>query len=484
MPPSIEHMKRASEFIPPAQRWRVSYSAAVTDFLILFGAGWIASHLHAIWQFIPAIRAFAPFSLLTFAVLPLNAAWGLYARLRISFIAVLLKTATGILIVLALEAIVARISPGAWFPVSVAVILAFLPASLLTRLILAKSIRWQQSRPHNIQHVVIVGLDPNICADLGRKVEAIEDRCRRIVAFFGYAEENSRREENGAPHFENIDGLLGYLTHNPADVVLFASAPEGIPDAVRTVASILELGIAVGELPGFYSPGLVGDREDVTATQEFAGLPIVQFQTVRQAASYLFFKRLVDIAVAAAALLMLSPVFLVIGALVKVTSRGPIFYPWKVLGRNRRPFVGYKFRTMVPDADEMKKELMDFNEMTGPVFKMRNDPRITQIGRWLRKYSLDELPQLYSVLKGDMSLVGPRPPSKSESDRFEFWQHRKLSVKPGITCLWQISGRSEISDFSEWARLDMQYIAAASFALDLKILLCTVPAVLNGHGAY
>jgi len=414
---------------------------------------------------------------LTFAILPLSAGWGLYARLRISFISVLLKTAAGILVVLVLEGIVARISPGAWFPSSIALILAFLPASLLIRQILANSIRWQQARPHNIEHVVIVGLDPSTCDNLGRKVEALDDRCRRVVAFFECA-------EDGTLHFSNIDGLLGYLTHNPADVVLFASAPEKMPNAVRTVASILELGLAVGVLPEFYSPDLIGDGVDVTVTQEIAGLPIIQFRTVPQDASYLFFKRLVDIAVAAAALLLLFPVFLIIGALVKVTSKGPIFYPWKVLGRNRRPFVGFKFRTMVPDADEMKKELMGFNEMTGPVFKMRNDPRITPIGRWLRKYSLDELPQLYSVLKGDMSLVGPRPPSKSESDRFEFWQHRKLSVKPGITCLWQISGRSEISDFSQWARLDLQYIADASFALDMKILLRTVPAVLNGHGAY
>jgi exopolysaccharide biosynthesis polyprenyl glycosylphosphotransferase len=348
---------------------------------------------------------------------------------------------------------------------------------LLTRQILAWAIRWLQARPHKIQHVVIVGLDPSICAELGRRVEACEDRCYRIVAFFGCG-------IDGTPQFKDVDSLLGYLTHNAADVVLFASAPEKTHDVKQTVASILELGISVSVLQEFYSLNLIGDSNDVTVRLGFAGLPIVQFQTVREDASYLFVKRLFDIVCAAAGLLVLSPIFLVIGSLVKATSRGPIFYPWKVLGQNRRRFVGYKFRTMVPDADEMKGELMKFNEMSGPVFKMRDDPRITPIGRWLRKYSLDEFPQLYSVLKGDMSLVGPRPPSQAESDRFEFWQHRKLSVKPGITCLWQISGRNKISDFSEWARLDLQYIKTASFALDMMILLRTVPVVLIGHGAY
>src|SRR5437016_6210606 len=125
---------------------------------------------------------------------------------------------------------------------------------------------------------------------------------------------------------------------------------------------------------------------------------------------------------------------------------------------------------MVPNADALKEALWDHNEMNGPVFKISNDPRITSLGRFLRKFSLDELPQLYSVLKGDMSLVGPRPPSAEEAERFEFWQRRKLSVKPGISCLWQVNGRSEIRDFSEWARLDLEYIERASFLLDLKIL--------------
>jgi lipopolysaccharide/colanic/teichoic acid biosynthesis glycosyltransferase len=153
------------------------------------------------------------------------------------------------------------------------------------------------------------------------------------------------------------------------------------------------------------------------------------------------------------------------------------------VGKNGKPFAGYKFRTMVPNADKLKDQLRQFNEMQGPVFKMRNDPRVTRLGRFLRKFSLDELPQLYSVLKGDLSLVGPRAPLREEAERFEFWQRRKLSVQPGITCLWQVSGRGEICDFDKWASLDLEYVEKASTLLDLKILLRTIPAVLSGRGA-
>jgi lipopolysaccharide/colanic/teichoic acid biosynthesis glycosyltransferase len=206
--------------------------------------------------------------------------------------------------------------------------------------------------------------------------------------------------------------------------------------------------------------------------------------TVRQTKGYLAAKRVLDVILSGTALLLLSPVFLLIALAIKLSSpRAPVLYRLDWIGQNGKPFAGYKFRTMVPDADKLKRQLMAFNEMQGPVFKMRNDPRITRIGRLLRKFSLDELPQFYAVLIGDLSLVGPRPPLREEAEKFEFWQRRKLSVKPGITCLWQVSGRTEINKFDEWARLDLQYIQNASFLLDLKIILLTIPAVLSGRGA-
>jgi lipopolysaccharide/colanic/teichoic acid biosynthesis glycosyltransferase len=195
-------------------------------------------------------------------------------------------------------------------------------------------------------------------------------------------------------------------------------------------------------------------------------------------------KRGVDIVVAASLLIVLSPLFLIIALAVKLTSDGPILYEFRVLGKNARRFVAYKFRTMVANADELKPSLLRENEMKGPAFKMRSDPRVTPLGRWLRKFSLDELPQLWSVLMGDMTLVGPRPPFAEEFVRYEPWQWGRLAVTPGITCIWQVAGRSDIRDFDEWAALDMQYIRNWNLALDCKILLQTIPAVLQGRGAY
>jgi lipopolysaccharide/colanic/teichoic acid biosynthesis glycosyltransferase len=193
-------------------------------------------------------------------------------------------------------------------------------------------------------------------------------------------------------------------------------------------------------------------------------------------------KRAIDIAVSAALLVLLSPLLLGLAILIKMTSRGPAIYRWQVVGREGRPFTSYKFRTMVVNADQLKCQLAQQNEMTEPVFKMTNDPRITPIGRPLRRYSLDELPQLWSVLVGDMSLVGPRPPMESEFVRFTDFQKLKLAVKPGITCLWQVGGRNRVSDFDQWVRLDLEYIRCWSLSLDLYILLRTAVEVVRGSG--
>lgn len=197
---------------------------------------------------------------------------------------------------------------------------------------------------------------------------------------------------------------------------------------------------------------------------------------------HLFCKRTFDFFGALLLLLLLSPLLLVLALLVKLTSRGPVLYRWRVVGKGGRPFVGYKFRSMVANADELKAQLENCNEMTGPVFKLTHDPRITPLGSWMRRYSVDELPQLFSVVKGDMSLVGPRPPLVTEYERFTEYQKQKLVVKPGITCLWQVSGRNQVRDFDEWVKLDLEYIRNWSLMLDLKILLRTVCEVFAGSG--
>lgn len=194
-------------------------------------------------------------------------------------------------------------------------------------------------------------------------------------------------------------------------------------------------------------------------------------------------KRALDVVGALVLLVVLGPLLAAIALAILLTSGPPVLYRWRVVGQGGQPFTSYKFRTMVPNADALKPALLAQNTMRGPVFKIPNDPRVTPLGRVLRRCSLDELPQLWSVLKGDMSLVGPRPPLQAEYAHFTEQQRQKLAVKPGITCLWQVSGRNHIRDFDEWVRLDLEYIRRWSLWLDLQILLRTIPAVISRRGA-
>ena len=199
--------------------------------------------------------------------------------------------------------------------------------------------------------------------------------------------------------------------------------------------------------------------------------------------AYVVAKRSLDILVASVAIVVLLPVFVVVALAIISTSHGPVLFSQQRCGQGGRAFRLFKFRTMVTDAERIRHELAHLNEMTGPMFKVRLDPRITRVGRLLRKFSVDELPQLFNVLWGDMTLVGPRPSIVAEVDAFTELQRRRLDVKPGLTCLWQVSGRSDLG-FDEWVALDLAYIEQRSFWLDLRILLRTVPAVLSGRGAY
>ncbi|MGH7937528.1 MAG: sugar transferase, partial [Bryobacteraceae bacterium] len=198
----------------------------------------------------------------------------------------------------------------------------------------------------------------------------------------------------------------------------------------------------------------------------------------------LLLKRVIDTLGAFAALIFFSIPMLVAAIAIKLTSKGPIIFKQMRAGKHGRPFVMYKFRTMWSDAEMRRAELLPYNQMRGPVFKVEADPRVTPIGRWLRRTSIDETPQLLNVLRGHMSLVGPRPLPIYEVENFENTaQRRRLSVKPGVTCLWQISGRNKLQDFSDWVKLDLDYIDNWSLGLDIKILLRTIPAVLFGTGA-
>lgn len=220
----------------------------------------------------------------------------------------------------------------------------------------------------------------------------------------------------------------------------------------------------------------------MAATDRLLSEPNIGQSPQRRCTFEMGIKRAIDMVVASLALVLLSPLLLGIALAVKVSSRGPILYRWKVVGWRGRKMMSYKFRSMVENADELKTGLQNRNEMTGPVFKMTGDPRITGVGRVLRKFSLDELPQLWSVLVGDLSLVGPRPPLQAEYAHFTERQKQKLEVKPGLTCLWQVKGRNKVSNFDEWVSLDLEYIREWSLGLDMKILLRTIPVVFLGKG--
>jgi lipopolysaccharide/colanic/teichoic acid biosynthesis glycosyltransferase len=215
-----------------------------------------------------------------------------------------------------------------------------------------------------------------------------------------------------------------------------------------------------------------------------ASAAILAFETPRPAGLYLKYgKRTLDVLGAIVAIVLTAPIVALLAAIIKLESRGSVFYRSTRIGRGGRPFTFYKLRSMVKDADRHRQKIEHMNEADGPVFKIARDPRVTRVGRFIRSTSLDELPQFYNVLIGDMSLVGPRPPIPQEVAQYEPWQLRRLDVRPGITCLWQISGRSRLG-FQEWMRLDLEYIKHQSPVLDVKILLRTVPAVLSREGAY
>jgi exopolysaccharide biosynthesis polyprenyl glycosylphosphotransferase len=272
-------------------------------------------------------------------------------------------------------------------------------------------------------------------------------------------------------------GVRRLLEGGGVDEVIVVADKQSLSDFSDTFLLCEEMGVTARIVLNFFPHSFA--RTELT---EFDGLPLLSFSTTPTNEALMFVRRIMDIVIV---VLLGIPALLVvmISALaIKLTSPGPILFRQERCGLNGRVFTMYKLRSMINNAEQSRFEFEALNEMDGPVFKSSRDPRRTPVGKILRKFSLDELPQLFNVLRGDMSLVGPRPPLPQEVARYERWQRRRLSMKPGITCLWQISGRNEIN-FQDWMKLDLTYIDNWSLLLDLKILLKTVPVVLLGKGA-
>ncbi|MCX7872716.1 MAG: sugar transferase [Verrucomicrobiae bacterium] len=278
---------------------------------------------------------------------------------------------------------------------------------------------------------------------------------------------------------DGVDKLINLLHEFSANCVIFSARHTYYEQVEKAVKACAVEGVEAWLVADFFK--VEGSR---TSLDELYGIPMLVYHSTPSISWQLIAKQLIDYIGALFLLILCMPLFIVVGILIKLTSPGPVFFKQLRCGLNGKPFMMYKFRSMISNAEQLKHELEVLNEMSGPVFKITNDPRVTRVGKFLRKFSLDELPQLINVLKGEMSLVGPRPLPVDEVKRFDDYSHRRrLSVKPGLTCLWQISGRSEVTDFNEWVRLDLQYIDNWSLWLDLKILWKTIPVVLLAKGA-
>lgn len=389
-------------------------------------------------------------------------------------IAIVLRTVVfGCLIVYLLSFIIRLFIP--WeVPKSLLVIFGVINIAMLSveKLILFQYIEYASNKAKNIKKVLVIGT-----GDVAKQFLNLIDKRLKVIGLISKEEHNEEKEQFGYKIIGHFDGLAKTLHSNYIDELIITLSAKELGDIEEIISRCDKEGIPVRIVSPFFKNLISKSKAEVVY-----GIPNIIFLPVERNDLEVAIKRVIDIVVSFFGLLMLAPLFILIMILIKLDSPGPVFYKWKILGLNKKPLTSFKFRTMVVNADALKAQLMKNNEMSRTVFKMKNDPRITKIGRWFRKYSLDELPQLWSVLKGDLSLVGPRPPLQSEVELYEGWHRRKLSVKPGITCLWQISGRNEITDFDEWMRLDLQYIDEWSLWLDFKILFKTLFVIVRGTG--
>jgi len=330
---------------------------------------------------------------------------------------------------------------------------------------------WYQSHGLSQTHrrSVLLCATPEQCRRWREQFQALPDRQLIIRGEFHLSSSMA----------EGIDRFVGKLHAENIEIVLFELDHSRLAEINQAIKACEAEGIEAWVTTDFITTTLARPQFD-----ELLGRPLLVFRSTPDAAWQLLMKSCIDRTGALCVLLLISPLLLAIALAVFFTSGRPILFSQARSGRHGTPFRMYKFRTMITQAEQSQAELRAFNQMSGPVFKMTNDPRVTPLGHWLRKFSLDELPQLWNVLRGDMSLVGPRPLPVAETERFTDYAHRRrLSVKPGLTCLWQVAGRSNITDFSDWVRLDLEYIDHWSLWGDIRILFRTIPVVLFGKGA-
>jgi len=428
------------------------------------------------------IQNFAIFSAFLFAWHLAFSSFGLYASRRLGerrkeVIDVLKATSLGTLIVLA-GSLMFRVTLGTplFFLVFWAVSTV---TAICSRLALRMVLASVRKNGRNLRDVLVVGTNGRALSFV-RKIISHPELGYRVIGFVDQEWEGTEAVRNGG--FElacDFDGVPQFLRESVVDEVVMALPMRSFHYQASQIAAYCEeQGITVRQLSNIFDLKMAR-----SSAEEWEGDPLITHRTGSIEGSHQLIKRMLDVMVSGLLLLFLSPLLIAAVILIKLTSPGPVFFVQKRLGLNKRRFGVFKFRTMVVDAEQKMQQIQHLNEVSGPVFKIKNDPRITPVGRLLRRTSIDELPQLLNVFLGDMSLVGPRPLPVRDYEGFnEDWQRRRFSVKPGITCLWQVKGRSAIP-FEQWMELDLQYIDGWSLWLDVKILLQTIPAVLRGSGA-
>mgnify|MGYP000654580756 CR=1 FL=1 len=350
-------------------------------------------------------------------------------------------------------------------------------ALLVDRALVTLALRKIQEQGYNWRHILVVGTG-NRAAQFITKVRQNPDWGLKIIGVINDDEQREIKEVNGVKVIGTLKDLLNIFHQVPVDQVVFV-----LP---RSRLNQIQEALRVCEVEG-KETSIAIDLYDMKIARsvitEIDGIPLLSYNTVRISEWQLLVKRAMDIIISSVAIFLLSPVYVAAAVAIKLTSPGPVFFRQERLGLHGRKFKLLKFRTMRIDADKHLSQVNDLKEMTTPKFKKKKLQYITPVGRILRKFSIDEFPQFFNVLAGDMSIVGPRPTVPCEVEKYEVWQRRRFSMKPGITCLWQISGRNEI-DHNGWMKLDLEYIDNFSLWLDVSIIFKTIPAVLFGKGAY
>jgi exopolysaccharide biosynthesis polyprenyl glycosylphosphotransferase len=344
------------------------------------------------------------------------------------------------------------------------------------RAISYSGVYWMRERLNRYYYCLVVG-----CGARAREVATLIEESRgsgmRLVGFVD-PEEHAEQKAIGNYEVYPLVSVEKVLQDRVIDEVIFAVSMQELARLEPVILHCANLGLKVRVqlefLPASYSRIYL---------EKFRDVELLSLSSTPESEALLFLKRALDVAFAVCSLVLLFPLMATVAAAIRITSPGPVLFKQTRCGLGGRHFTLYKFRSMINNAEQLRAELHQINDLDGPAFKLRDDPRITAVGRWLRRFSIDELPQLWNILRGDMSFVGPRPAVPEEVDQYEPWQRRRLRMRPGLTCTWVLEGRNHL-DFNRWIQLDLAYIDSWSLWLDAKIFFRTIPIVISGRGAY